>query len=127
MQLAVNKTLLVAFVEFFPRPCENLVKLLRQRFLNLGLRTKGCHEMSWEESTVSWTNHPLRRPIEILLNQQTNDGRDVIYSRRWFGKNLEWWKWIKQCIQLNLHGGRMREIVEFEIPYLHRKWNLFKI
>jgi hypothetical protein len=131
-------TIQTMFNSLFLGRKENLIRIMNESFPELGLQDKDCIEMSWIQSVLYFAGFNKYDPIELLLN------RTVAYKSPFKAKSdyvkepipeagLEGiWKMLLKEDTLALlimepYGGRMSEISESEIPFPHRKGNLYNI
>jgi hypothetical protein len=135
---ANSKTIQTMFNSLFLGGKENLIAIMNESFLELGLQEKDCIEMSWIQSVLYIAGFNKDDPIELLLN------RTVAYKSPFIAKSdyveepipeadLEgiWKMLLKEdasaLLIMEPYGGKMSEISESEIPFPHRKGNLFNI
>ncbi|XP_008225667.1 PREDICTED: flavin-dependent oxidoreductase FOX5-like [Prunus mume] len=130
-----KKTVAVSFLGHFLGKSDKVVALLSERFPELGLQRKNCHEVSWVESTVFWADNPIGTPINVLLNKPTEPETFYKGKSDYVKKPLPkpvfesiWKKMIEIeniWLDWNPYGGRMSEISVSATPYPHRAGNLF--
>nr|XP_043614149.1 berberine bridge enzyme-like 21 [Erigeron canadensis]XP_043614150.1 berberine bridge enzyme-like 21 [Erigeron canadensis] len=133
-----QKTGRASFIAHFLGDSDRLVKLLSEKFPELGLRKEDCIEVSWIESVLYWANFDLNttKP-EILLDRHSdnvNYGKrksDYVQTpipesgfRSIFAKLVELGK---IGFVFNPYGGKMYEIADDATPFPHRAGNLYKI
>lgn len=132
-----QKQVQASFNSLFLGGSERLMPLMNQSFPELGLEAKDCIEMSWVQSAQYFAGYQKKQPLEVLLS------RDALYKSNFKAKSdfvenpipeirLQGiWERFKQEEQvfmiLDPYGGKMDEISEFEIPFPHRKGNLYNI
>ncbi|AES68535.2 FAD-linked oxidoreductase [Medicago truncatula] len=131
-------TIQTMFNSLFLGRKKNLITIMNESFPELGLQEKDCIEMSWIQSVLYFAGFKKYDPIELLLN------RIVAYKSPFKAKSdyvkvpipetgLEGiWKMLLKEDTLALlimepYGGKMSEISESEIPFPHRKGNLYNI
>jgi len=135
---ANSKTIETMFNSLFLGEKDNLITIMNESFPELGLQEKDCIEMSWIQSVLYFAGFNKDDPIELLLN------RTVAYKSPFKAKSdyvkepipeagLEgiWRMLLKEdtlaLLIMEPYGGRMSEISESEIPFPHRKGNLYNI
>lgn len=132
-----QKQVQASFNSLFLGGIERLMPLMNQSFPELGLEAKDCIEMSWVQSAQYFAGYQKNQPLEVLLS------RDALYKSNFKAKSdfvenpipeirmQGIWERFKQEEQvfmiLDPYGGKMDEISEFEIPFPHRKGNLYNI
>ncbi|XP_071920721.1 berberine bridge enzyme-like 22 [Coffea arabica] len=137
IQNGENQTVVALFNSLFLGPKEKLVRLMSDEFPELGLQTQNCNEMSWIESALYFAGFSKGQALEVLLN------RTVQYKSKFKAKTdfvvqplpesvlKEISERIpeEQLVYLILDplGGKMDEISDYEIPFPHRKGNLYNI
>ncbi|KAL2335834.1 hypothetical protein Fmac_010280 [Flemingia macrophylla] len=133
-----SKTFQATFNSLFLGGIDKLIPLMNENFPELGLQAKDCSEMSWIRSVMSFAGYNKGDPLELLLNRTTMF-KSSFKAKSDFVKDpipksgLEGaWKMILEEETLALmilepYGGRMNEISESEIPFPHRKGNLYNI
>ncbi|OVA12243.1 FAD linked oxidase [Macleaya cordata] len=131
-----EKTVQASFVSMFLGGAKKLLILMKQRFPELGLESKHCTELSWVQSTLYFAGFPVEGSLDVLLNR-TQPKRfykaKSDYVKEPISKiGLEGiWRRLLEEEQPQMifssFGGRMNEISESEIPFPHRKWNIFMI
>jgi len=131
-------TIQTMFNSLFLGEKDNLITKMNESFPELGLQEKDCIEMSWIQSVLYFAGYTKYDPIELLLN------RTVAYKSPFKAKSdyvkkpipetgLEgiWRMLLKEdtlaLLIMEPYGGRMSEISESEIPFPHRKGNLYNI
>ncbi|KAM7271350.1 hypothetical protein ACFE04_030564 [Oxalis oulophora] len=132
-----EKTIEVVFIALYLGKSENLLKHVNQRFPKLRLKQQDCIEASWVESILFWDGSPFGISIETLLDRHVKVENfykvKSDYVKQVIPKlDLEFiWKEMikidKIRMQFSPYGGRMGEISSSEIPFPHRKGNLFMI
>ncbi|KAL9463348.1 hypothetical protein AB3S75_001205 [Citrus x aurantiifolia] len=133
-----EKTVSVSFIGFFLGQTESLMKLMNQKFPEVGLQPNDCHEMSWGQSTVFVLDSSQNvTSIDVLLQRPT-EAKISFKAKSDYVKNVipregleEIWKKMidneNMFMQWNPYGGRMSEISESETAFPHRAGNLFLI
>ncbi|XP_016454107.2 berberine bridge enzyme-like 22 [Nicotiana tabacum] len=115
----------------------DLVSIMNRSFPDLGLKMEDCAEMSWIKSVLYFTGYEKGEPLEVLLDRKTQ------YKSNFKGKSDFVVEPIPESVfqgisERFLHqklafmildplGGKMDEISESEIPFPHRKGNLYNI
>ncbi|GAB4840907.1 hypothetical protein Ancab_021667 [Ancistrocladus abbreviatus] len=134
-----TKTINATFRALLLGNSQRLLSIMNESLPLLGVQQSDCHEMSWAESVLFWTDFPLGTPVNTLLNRTaqsmyiTHKKRKSDYVKTPIsrdGLQSIWDKMIElEVIQLtfNPYGGRMAEIPESEIPFPHRAGNLYKV
>ncbi|KAL6502156.1 hypothetical protein OROHE_024749 [Orobanche hederae] len=133
-----TKTIRATFIGMFLGDADRLVNSITDSiFPKLGLRKPDCHEMSWINSVLFWSNFDNSTSPDVLLNRTPDSvnflKRKSDYVKKPFSvSDLE--IIFKRMIEIgkvglvfNSYGGRMKEIPETETPFPHRVGNLFKI
>ncbi|KAI4297157.1 hypothetical protein L6164_037058 [Bauhinia variegata] len=126
-----GKTIRASFEGLFLGTCHRLVKILSDRFPELGLKESNCNEMSWAQSLVG-----IDKPIEALLSRSfsasyfkgKSDYVEKPISK--VGFDGIWNKMIKlKDVKLYFYpyGGKMFTIPASETPFPHRDKILWKI
>ncbi|KAJ1416967.1 Oxygen oxidoreductase covalent FAD-binding site [Sesbania bispinosa] len=135
---ANSKTIQASFVSLFLGGIDKLIPIMNESFPELGLQAKDCTEMSWIQSVLYFAGYNKGDPLEALLNRITTF-KSSFKAKSDFVKEsipeigLEGvWKMLlkEQTLALVImepFGGRMNEISESEIPFPHRKGNLYNM
>lgn len=132
-----NKTVSAAFNSLFLGGVDRLLQIMGESFPELGLTRKDCTEMSWIRSVLYIGGYPSGTPPEVLL-QGKSTFKNYFKAKSDFVKEpipenaLEglWTRLLEEESPLmiwNPYGGMMSKISESEIPFPHRKGNIFKI
>ncbi|TXG57891.1 hypothetical protein EZV62_015720 [Acer yangbiense] len=132
-----KKTVATSYNALFLGGANRLFKIIQESFSELGLTRKDCIETSWIKSVLYLDRHPLNTPPEILLQAKPSfkvhfKGKMDFVKEPIPGIALEglWKKLLEEdnpVIELNPYGGVMSKISEYEIPFPHRKGNIFEI
>ncbi|KAJ7947409.1 tetrahydrocannabinolic acid synthase-like [Quillaja saponaria] len=132
-----QKTVKAAFNSLFLGGIDKLIPLMNESFPELGLQAKDCIEMNWIQSVMCFSDHQKWDSLEVLLDRSTK------YKRFFKGKSdfvkepitevgLEGiWRRILQeeivYMIMDPFGGKMNEISDSDIPFPHRKGNIYNI
>ncbi|XP_044496262.1 berberine bridge enzyme-like 22 [Mangifera indica] len=128
----------VSFNSLFLGGIDSLIPLMNKNFPELGLKAEDCTEMTWVESTIYFAGFPKGSPLEVLLD------KEQLYKSKFKAKSdfvtepipknaIEGiWKMFQEEEEIAImimdpFGGKMNEILEFEVPFPHRKGNLYNI
>ncbi|CAI0545952.1 unnamed protein product [Linum tenue] len=121
---------------------EGVLKLIGDKFPELGLVKEDCTEMSWIESTVHFARFPANTPPAILLNRtitlltgsakykgKSDYVQKPISETVWEGvwKKLDELGPLAGALVMIPYGGKMAEIPASSLPFPHRAGNLFLI
>ncbi|KAJ8758726.1 hypothetical protein K2173_000447 [Erythroxylum novogranatense] len=131
------KTVQASFNSVFLGQFNKLLPLMNGKFPELGLKAEDCTEMGWVDSAIYFAGYPKGSPWQVLLD------KTQLYKASFKAKSdfvtqpiperaLEGlWKRILQeeiaIILFDPFGGRMSEISEADVPFPHRKGNLYNI
>lgn len=127
-----------AFKSLFLGHCDGLLRHMGEHFPALGVERNDCREMSWIDSAVYAAGYTNGEPAEILVNRELqpkdfNKGKSdyVTEPIPVSGWEAIWARLSEEGATGSMHmdpwGGRMSEISESDIPFPHRKGNLFII
>ncbi|CBI22013.3 unnamed protein product, partial [Vitis vinifera] len=107
----------VSFKSLFLGNTSQLLSLMKKSFPELGLEAKDCLEMSWIE--IPQFKNYFKAKSDYVQEPISETGLQGV------------WKMLYQeeagIMILSPYGGRMNEISETEVPFPHRKGNLYKI
>ncbi|KAL1226007.1 Berberine bridge enzyme-like 27 [Cardamine amara subsp. amara] len=124
-----------SFPGLYLGPVSDLLELMEEKYPELGLEIGDCREMSWIESVLWFVKE---ESMDILAERKRT-------SRSFKGKDdfiqepipktaiRELWRRFNAPearlakIILTPFGGKMSEIADYEIPFPHRKGNLYEI
>ncbi|KAF8091325.1 hypothetical protein N665_0448s0039 [Sinapis alba] len=116
-------------------PVSDLLTLMEEKFPELGLKIGDCREMSWVES-VLWF---IKGESMNILKERKRTSRSFKGKDDFIQKPIpetvirELWKRVYSPearlakIIFTPFGGRMSEVAENEIPFPHRRGNLYEI
>ncbi|KAL5771835.1 hypothetical protein ACOSQ2_011759 [Xanthoceras sorbifolium] len=132
-----QRTITTSYNALFLGGADRLVQVMQESFPELGLIRKDCIETSWIKSVLYIASYPNNTPPEVLL-QGKSTYKNYFKAKSDFVKEpipetgLEglWKRLLEEDSPLmiwNPYGGMMSKIPESEIPFPHRKGNLFKI
>ncbi|QCD95330.1 CO dehydrogenase flavoprotein-like [Vigna unguiculata] len=133
-----SKTFKAVFNSVFLGGIDRLIPLMNESFPELGLQAKDCIEMNWIQSVMAIAGFNKDDPLELLLNRTTTF-KSSFKAKSDFVKEAipesglqGAWKIVSEedtlaMLILEPYGGRMSEISESEIPFPHRKGNLYNI
>ncbi|KAJ4969015.1 hypothetical protein NE237_015716 [Protea cynaroides] len=132
-----NKTILVAFNSLFLGSAKDHLSLIQTNFLELGVQSKDCKEMSWIQSVLFFAGYTNGESIDTLLDR-TPQFKGYFKAKSDFVQapipesGLEGlWKILLEgdtSLMFFLpFGGKMNEIPESAIPFPHRKGNIYNI
>ena len=137
-QSSGNKmTIQASFNSLFLGGVDKLIPLMGKSFPELGLQAGDCTEMTWIESVLYFAGFPRGNSLDVLLNR-THPDRSYFKAKSDYVKEpipevgLEgvWERFLKEQIVFMImdpYGGRMNKISESELPFPHRKGNLYNI
>ncbi|KAJ8758794.1 hypothetical protein K2173_000515 [Erythroxylum novogranatense] len=125
------------FSALFLGGVDRLLRLVQEKFPEMGLKRENCTEMSWIESILYFAGLPSNTSVDALLNRTSRSKSNVKlksdYVKEPVPENAwgEIWKRLNQveigALVLVPYGGKMSEIPESSTPYPHRAGNLFKV
>ncbi|KAA8514822.1 hypothetical protein F0562_018001 [Nyssa sinensis] len=131
-----KKTIQASFNSLFLGRVDKLIPKMDKSFPELGLQAEDCIEMTWIESVLYFAGYQ-GQSLDVLLNR-TAHYKSYFKAKSDFVKEaipesgLEgiWERFVKEEIVFMImdpFGGRMSEISETELPFPHRKGNLYNI
>ncbi|KAG9438946.1 hypothetical protein H6P81_019111 [Aristolochia fimbriata] len=136
---ARKRTVLALFQALFLGRVKELLPLTKKSFPELGLERQHCTEMAWINTTVFFAGLPPGSSPDVLLNR-TSPYDNVAYKGKYDyvqqpipeeGLKGLWDLLLEPTasgiVNLNPLGGKMAKITESEIPFPHRKGNLYDI
>lgn len=132
-----QKTVEAFFNSLFLGPVNDLVPLMSKSFPELGLQEKDCTEMSWIESVIYFAGFERDDPLEVLLDR-TVQNKSYFKAKSDFAEKPmpeSVYEGIRErllqeqiaFVIMDPFGGRMEQIPGHELPFPHRKGNLFNI
>ncbi|KAL9688891.1 hypothetical protein QQ045_033317 [Rhodiola kirilowii] len=131
-----NRTVQATFQSLFLGEINKLMPLMRNSFPELSLQKEKCVEMTWIESTLFF-NDMMGHPLESLLNRTHTDTSFFKAKSDYVQKPITKDAFEKICqtfgeeevvyLIMEPYGGRMDQISESEIPFPHRKGNIYNI
>ncbi|KAK2980086.1 hypothetical protein RJ640_012617 [Escallonia rubra] len=132
-----ERTIRTSYNALFLGGADRLLQVMSESFPELGLQRKDCSEVSWLRSVMYIAGYPSNVPPEVLLDGKSTF-KNFFKAKSDFVKEpipetgLEglWKRLLEEDTPMmiwNPYGGKMAEISESEIPFPHRKGNIFKI
>ncbi|KAL2467427.1 FAD-binding Berberine family protein [Abeliophyllum distichum] len=132
-----QKTVELLFNSLFLGRINNLIALMDKKFPELGLQAKDCIEMSWIESVLYFTGYQKGQALEVLLDRTIQYKSYFKAKSDYVEKPIPetalkgiWERFLEEQIVFMImdpYGGKMDEIPETELPFPHRKGNLYSI
>jgi len=136
-----NITIQVQFISLFFGNHSQLLSEMDKSFPELGLKAEDCTEMNWLES-VLFQDSISGQGVEVLLDRTPMFNSSFKAKSDFVTKPIaeaEWEKIWRALVDLKAKnnvglqmimepwGGRLSEISESEIPFPHRRGNLYNI
>ncbi|KAL9411963.1 hypothetical protein AB3S75_045547 [Citrus x aurantiifolia] len=132
-----KRTVTTSYNALFLGDAERLLQVMHKKFPELGLTRNDCIEKSWIKSVLYIAGYSNYTEPEILLEERSLF-KSYFKAKSDFVKEpiaetvLEGlWEMLLEGhdpeMIWNPYGGMMSKISEYEIPFPHRKGNLFKI
>lgn len=135
--LGKTTQLKVRFNSLFLGRADEVVRIMGERFPELGLKKSDCSEMSWIGSIMYFSGYPDAYTKEALIERAPQPKRffkaKSDYVREPMSESVleELWQWCleeeRPVLIMDPYGGKMDEVSEYEIPFPHRKGNLYNI
>ncbi|XP_052201697.1 tetrahydroberberine oxidase-like isoform X1 [Diospyros lotus] len=137
-----KRTIRASFNCLFLGRADKLIKMMQEKFPELGVTKQDCSEMNWIESALyfaAFGGYP-DGPLEVLLNRTYTD-RDHFKAKSDYVqkpisvKGLEgiWERFHEEDVNTGVvmflvpYGGKMERVSEKAIPFPHRAGNIYKI
>uniref|UniRef100_A0A7N0T185 FAD-binding PCMH-type domain-containing protein n=1 Tax=Kalanchoe fedtschenkoi TaxID=63787 RepID=A0A7N0T185_KALFE len=131
-----DRTVQATFNSLFLGEINQLMPLMRSSFPELGLQEQNCIELSWVESTLFF-NGMRGQPLETLLDRTHTDKSFFKAKSDYVHKPIPeyafegiWQKFLGEervFMIMEPYGGRMDQISESQLPFPHRKGNIYNI
>lgn len=132
-----QKTAEAIFNALFLGASNELLPLINTSFPELGLQETDCVEMSWIESALYFAGFEAGSAAEFLLDRtvrykssfkaKSDFVREAMPESVFTGINERLMQEEVAFAIMDPFGGKMEEIEESELPFPHRKGNLFNI
>lgn len=125
------------FNSLFLGRVRSLLPLMNSVFPELGLEEEDCMEMSWIDSVLYFAGFKEGSSKEILLDRvvqykssfkaKSDFVQKPMQESVFLGINERLMKEEVAFVIMDPYGGKMDEIAETELPFPHRKGNLFNV
>lgn len=125
------------FNSLFLGSANELLPLMNTSFPELGLQGKDCMEMSWIESVLYFAGFKADGAKEVLLDRvveykspfkaKSDYVTKPMPESAFVGINERLLQEETAFVIMDPYGGRMEQILGSELPFPHRKGNLFNI
>ncbi|XP_044468972.1 berberine bridge enzyme-like 13 [Mangifera indica] len=133
-----SRTVTTSYNCLFLGTANELLKVMKKSFPELGLLPKDCIETSWINSVLYIAGYPSNITAEFLLQGKPFLPKVYFKAKSDYVKEpipeeaLEglWKRFLQEDSPYSIwtpYGGMMSRISESAIPFPHRKGNLFKI
>ncbi|KAK1441608.1 hypothetical protein QVD17_07639 [Tagetes erecta] len=131
-----NRTMQVTFNSLFLGTTDELMKIVKDEFPQLGLQEKDCVEMSWIESVVYFSFYLTGESIDALIERRPwpksyfkakSDYVNKPIPEQAVNEIMKWCLHENVTLIMEPHGGKMSEIDEMATPYPHRRGNMYII
>lgn len=132
-----TRTVKASFNSLFLGEADKLIPLMSNAFPELDLKSENCIEMNWIQSVLYFAGFINQENLNVLLNRTT------LFKSNFKGKSDfvqnpipetafdEIWEKFSRVesafMLLDPFGARMDEIPDYELPFPHRKGNLYNI
>lgn len=127
------------FKAFYLGGVVDLLHLMGEWLPELGVKPENCVEMSWVKSCIYYAGFPVGSSQDVLLSRELSQiFKNSIKGRYDFVQHpipeeglMKLWKMVQEevsgTVTFDPMGGKMNEIEESEIPFPHRKGNLYNL
>ncbi|XP_068657275.1 berberine bridge enzyme-like 26 [Aristolochia californica] len=133
-----KKSILALFNAMHLGDVDELLKVTRECFPELGLQATDCTETSWVEAVMYIGGYPSGTSREVLLTRKNPMGKASFKAKSDFVKQpiseadlALIWKFFSEEVTGAMlwepMGGRMSKIPETELPFPHRKGYLYNV
>ncbi|XP_068655461.1 berberine bridge enzyme-like 26 [Aristolochia californica] len=133
-----NKRVQALFNAMHLGDVDELLKVTEECFPQLGLQATDCTETSWIEAVIYIGGYPSGSSKVALLSRDNPMGKVPFKAKSDFVKHpisegglAAIWKFFSEDVSGAMlwepMGGRMSEIPETELPFPHRKGNLYNV
>ncbi|KAG9438950.1 hypothetical protein H6P81_019115 [Aristolochia fimbriata] len=133
-----NKTVQALFNALHLGDVDELLRVTGECFPELGLEAKDCTETTWVDAVMYIGSYPSGTSREALLSRENPMGKVSFKAKSDFVKQpiseaglAAIWKFFSEEVSGAMlwepMGGRMAQISETELPFPHRKGNLYNV